>query len=114
METMTDHPNAKDRLHDRPQYKDSLPEAVGAEHWSATAPVQGDQFGESGRIPLRLARLAWEAYAASGHRQEFGQVNRRAGFSWGEVVMLLRGPAHYRAAVHFSVCYKDCGKERNL
>ena len=55
---MTEHPNSKDRLHARPEAIDALPDGVAGEYWTATAPVQGDQFGQAGRVPLRVARLA--------------------------------------------------------
>ncbi len=111
---MTDHPNAKDRVHARPETVEILSDTVAAEHWTASAPVQEDQFGEAGRVPMRVARLAWEAYAAAGHGgQDLETMNRRGGFSWGELIMLLRGPAHYHGD-HWNVCYKDCGKGRTL
>ena len=110
---MTDHPNAKDRLHCRPPMTEDLSETVAQEYWSASAPVQGDHFGEAGRVPLRVARLAWDAYHAAGHDQPFEDVNRRSGFSWGEIIMLLRGPAHYRGD-HWKTCFKECAKGREL
>ena len=108
---MSDHPNAKDRLHARPEMVDQLPDTTAVEYWSATAPVQQDQFGEAGRVPLRLAALAHQAYAVH-HDQSLDLINDRGGFSWGELIMLLRGPEHYRG--HHRTCFKDCGKERTL
>lgn len=111
---MSEHPNAKDRLHARSDAVDALPDSVAGEHWTATAPIQGDQFGEVGRVPIRVARLAWDAYQAAGHDQDLATLNRRSGFSWGELIMLLRGPAHYRAHNHYGHCFKECAKEREL
>lgn len=107
---MSDHPNAQDRLHARPGMTEELPETVAAEYWSATAPIQGDHFGEAGRVPLRLARLAWETYGVHHSGQSLEQVNARSGFSWGELIMLLRGPEHYRGD-HWRTCFKEKGKE---
>ncbi len=110
---MTDHPNAKDRLHARPCAVEGLPDSVAGEYYSATAPVQGDQFGPPGRVPLRVARLAWDAYHAAGHDQPLDVLNQRSGFSWGELIALLRGPGHYRGD-HYARCFKDCAKGREL
>ena len=105
-----DHPNAKDRRHARADATDALPESVAGEYWSATAPIQADQFGEAGQVPLRVARLAWDAYEAAGHgEQDLATLNRRAGFSWGELILLLRGPPHYRGN-HYGTCFKNCAK----
>ncbi len=111
---MSDHPNGKDRLHARREAVDALPDGVAGEYWTATAPVQRDEFGEAGRVPLRVARLAWDAYHAAGHDQPLEVLNRRSGFSWGEIIMLLRGPGHYRAHNHYATCFKDCAKGRDL
>ena len=110
---MTDHPNAQDRLHSRPEAIRALPDGVAGEYWTATAPVQRDEFGEAGRVPLRVARLAWEAYHAAGHDQPLEMLNQRSGFSWGELITLLRGPGHYRGD-HYAHCFKDCAKGRDL
>lgn len=110
---MIDHPNAQDRLHARTAMTTELPEGVAEEYWTAFAPVQADQFGPAGRIPLRLARLAWDAYAAAGHGQSLETLNQRSGLSWGELIMLLRGPAHYRGQ-HWRDCFKECGKAKDL
>ena len=111
---MSDHPNAQDLLHCRPPMTEELSSTVAEEYWSATAPVQQDHFGEAGRIPIRLARLAWDAYAAAGHSSSLDLINDRGGFSWGELIMLLRGPGHYRAPNHHAHCFKDCAKGMEL
>lgn len=108
---MNEHPNAQDRLHARPGMTEELPDSVAEAFWSEMAPVQQDHFGPAGRVPMRLARLAWDAYKAAGHDQTMEDVNRRGGFSWGELILLLRGPAHYKGP-HWTSCYKGCGKDR--
>lgn len=64
-----------------------------------TFPIQKDSvYGPTGKIPWQLAELAYEAYAAAGHgSQSLERLAERSGFSWEELVMLLRGPAHYRS-----------------
>lgn len=52
-----------------------------------TAPVQGDGLIPGGRIPWALHVLAWQAY---GYNQSAERIAERGGFSWAEIVALLR------------------------
>ena len=60
-------------------------------------PIQKDSYGPAGHIPWKLAEVAYQAYEAAGHRnQSLQTLADRGGFSWTEVLWLLRGPEHYR------------------
>ncbi len=72
-------------------------------------PVQKDQHGERGTIPWSLAEVAYEAYSAAGHgSQSLERLAERGGFGWAELLMLFRGPEHYKASHSCaSACWSD-------
>lgn len=63
------------------------------------AHVQGERHDRTeipaGRIPWAVHEVAWRAYAAAGHgAQSAERIDERGGFSWVELIALLRGTYH--------------------
>ncbi len=59
-------------------------------------PIQRDDNGPAGSVPWAVAEEAYRAYVADGHGdQSLERLAQRGGFSWGELVSLIRGPHHY-------------------
>ena len=55
--------------------------------------------GESFRVPWRIARKAWDVYAALGHgSQSCERLAERGGFSIAELIYLLAGENPYSGA----------------
>ena len=63
-----------------------------------SAPVQASAGTEAGRVPWAVHALAWRVYHDAGHRgQSAERIAERHGFSWAELVALLRGEYSRRA-----------------
>ena len=75
-------------------------------------PIQsGSEFDMRGEIPCGFVEGAYEAYTIHHGSQSLEELKRRGGFSWYELIMLIRGPEHYRG---FHKCTKECWSDKDL